>query len=173
MGKFMMLFVLAFALGPLWQEQDENPNAYRNPEILKREQEAAARAEVQREELVNLENEAARAIQLSNATFFRRVYSDDFTGTLSHGQPVNKTAFIQAVQSSEAKYEFFNASDITIRVYQDTAVATCLWSARGTFKGEHFSTGMRVIHVYVNGPRGWHVVAGQATILPPGVQLPI
>jgi hypothetical protein len=133
----------------------------------------AAQAEMHRQEIVNLENEAARAIQLNNGTFFRRVYSDDFSGTLSHGQPVNKTAFIAAVQNPDVKYDWFNAGDINVRIFQDTAVATCLWSARGSFKGQRFDNGMRVIHVYINGPRGWHVVAGQATLLPPGMPQPL
>jgi hypothetical protein len=156
MNKIAALLVLGLALNRAWQNDEQPPNP-----------------EMQRQEIVNLENEAARAIQLNNATFFRRVYSDDFAGTLSHGQPVSKAGFIAAVQAPEVKYNSFNSSDISVRIYQETAVATSLWSARGTFRGQPFDSGMRVIHVYVNGPRGWHVVAGQATILPPGAPLPL
>jgi uncharacterized protein DUF4440 len=169
MNKIAALLILGLALRATWQE----PVDQRSPEVIRIESEAAARAEMQRQEIVNLENEAARAIQLNNPTFFRRVYSDDFAGTLSHGQSVNKATFIASMQTPEVKYDSFNAGDITIRIFQETAVATCLWSARGTFKGQRFDGGMRVIHVYINGPRGWHVVAGQATILPPGAQLPL
>ena len=169
MNKIAALLILGLALHAIAQQPDDQ----RSPEVIRLEQEAAARAEMQRQEIVNLENEAASAIQLNNPTFFRRVYSDDFAGTLSHGQPVNKTAFIAAVQAPDTKYDSFNAGDIAIRIYQETAVATCLWSARGTFRGQRFDGGMRVIHVYINGPRGWHVVAGQSTILPPGAQLPL
>jgi hypothetical protein len=156
MFKVAALLILGLIFSPTWQSEDQPVNP-----------------EMQRQEIINLETEAAHAIQLNNSTFFRRVYSDDFVGTLSHGQSVNKTAFIAAVQSSEVKYDSFNAADITVRIFQETAVATCLWSARGSFKGERFDGGMRVIHIYINGPRGWHVVAGQATILPPGAQLPL
>lgn len=169
MNKIAAMLIFGLALHAIGQE----PVDQRSPEVIRLEQEAAARAEMQRQEIVNLENEAARAIQLNNTTFFRRVYSDDFAGTLSHGQPVNKTSFIAAVQAPDIKYDSFSAGDIAIHIYQETAVATCLWSARGTFKGQHFDGGMRVIHVYINGPRGWHVVAGQSTILPPGAQLPL
>jgi uncharacterized protein DUF4440 len=169
MNKFAALLILSLALPAIGQE----PVDRRSPEVIRAENEASARAEMERQEIINLENEAARAIQLNNSTFFRRVYSDDFAGALSHGQPVNKTAFIAAVQSPDVKYDSFNVSDITIRIFQETAVAACLWSARGTFKGQRFDGGMRVIHVYINGPRGWHVVAGQSTILPPGAQLPL
>ena len=123
--------------------------------------------ELERQEIVNLEREAARAIQLKDGTFFRRVYGDDFSGTLSHGEPVNKTQFIDAVQSPVIEYEAFNASDIKVHIYRETAVATCMWSSRLVAKGQRLSSQMRVTHVYVAGPSGWKVVSGQATQLPP------
>jgi hypothetical protein len=157
MYKLAALLLVGLALNFGWQEQDEPPP---NPEM-------------QRQEIINLEHEAARAIQTNTGTFFRRVYSDDFSGTMSHGQPVDKTSFINAVQTYEVKYEGFNASDISVRLYKDTAVATCLWTARGTYKEQKFNSQMRVLHVYINTPRGWRVVAGQITLLPPGGQLPL
>jgi Domain of unknown function (DUF4440) len=157
MYKLAALLLVGLALNFGWQEQDEPPP---NPEM-------------QRQEIINLEHEAARAIQTNTGTFFRRVYSDDFSGTMSHGQPVDKTTFINAVQTYEVKYDGFNASDINVRLYKDTAVATCLWTARGSFKEQKFNSQMRVLHVYINTPRGWRVVAGQITLLPPGGQLPL
>jgi hypothetical protein len=157
MYKLAALLLVGLALNFGWQEQDEPPP---NPEM-------------QRQEIINLEHEAARAIQTNTGTFFRRVYSDDFSGTMSHGQPVDKTSFINAVQTYEVKYDGFNASDISVRLYKDTAVATCLWTARGTFKEQKFNSQMRVLHVYINTPRGWRVVAGKITLLPPGGQLPL
>jgi len=157
MYKLAALLLVGLALNFGWQEQDEPPP---NPEM-------------QRQEIINLEHEAARAIQTNTGTFFRRVYSDDFSGTMSHGQPVDKTSFINAVQTYEVKYDGFNASDISVRLYKDTAVATCLWTARGTFREQKFNSQMRVIHVYINTPRGWRVVAGQITLLPPGGQMPL
>jgi ketosteroid isomerase-like protein len=129
--------------------------------------------ELQRQEIVNMEGEAARAIQLNNATFFRRVYSEDFAGTLSRGQAVDRAGFIAVVQSSDLKYQTFIANDVKVRIYQDLAVATCLWTAHGEFRGQHFNSQMRVTHVYVNTPRGWHVISGQHTALPPNVEQPL
>jgi len=157
MYKLAALVLVGLALNFGWEEQDEPPP---NPEM-------------QRQEIVNLENEAARAIQTNTGTFFRRVYSDDFSGTLSHGQIVDRTTFINAVQTYAVKYDAFNASDISVRIYKDTAVATCLWSARGTFQGQSFASQMRVMHVYIDTPRGWRVVSGQITLLPPGAQQPL
>lgn len=153
MRKIAILVSFLFALLPssFAQDQDDQPP---NPEM-------------QRQEIVNLENETARAIQLSNGTFFRRVYSDDFAGTLSHGQNVNKAKFIDTVESSSIKYQTVVATDIRVRLYRETAVATCVWSLRGTLNGRSISGQIRVLHVYVNGQRGWQAVASEATLLPP------
>jgi hypothetical protein len=130
-------------------------------------------SDLQRQEIVGLEREGARAIQLNNGAFFRRVYSDDFTGTLSHGQIVNKKQWVAVIESAPVQYESFIASDIKVQVYQDMAIATCLWSSRFSIKGQRVGHQMRTIHVYLNGASGWHVVSGQTTSLPPDVQQPL
>ena len=157
-------------LAPSWQAQENWRQAciqqcYAQP--------APGDPEMQRQEIVSLEKEAAHAIQLKSGTYFQRVYSDDFAGTLSHGQLVDKTQWIEVIESPAVKYESFNASDIKIRIFQETAVATCLWSARSIIKGQHISSQIRAVHVYVDTPRGWHVVSAQSTILPPDVQQPL
>jgi len=129
--------------------------------------------ELQRQEIVSLERESARAIQLSNGAFFRRVYSEDFVGTLSHGQQVDKKQWIATIESPVVKYESFVATDIKVRLYQEMAVATCLWSSRSVNKGQYVSHQMRTIHVYLNGASGWHVVSGKNTNMPPDVGQPL
>ncbi len=132
-------------------------------ERLRRE---AAEAEIQREELINLQKETVRALQLHNGTFFNRVYSDDFIGTSPSGAALDKAALVFAVQDTSIQYSSFVATDIKIRVYQNTAVTMCMWSSRGTLRGTPFSRQSRVTTVYVYGQRGWQVVARQETQLP-------
>jgi hypothetical protein len=165
--------LLILALGLVGRAAGQAPARPLTPEEREEMIRQAAQSEIDRQEIVNLEKEAAHAIQLNNPTFFKRVYSDDFTGTLSHGQPVNKASFLEIVQSSDVKYTSFIASDVVIRTYQETAVTTCLWSFRGTYKGKPLASQMRVLHVYVNSPRGWRVVASQATAMPPDVPQPL
>jgi ketosteroid isomerase-like protein len=159
MNKFATLLALAMALTPAqWEKPKEE--ALPNPELL-------------RQEIINLEREAAHAIQLGNTTFFSRVYSDDFSGVLSGGQPVNKQLLLAAVQTAEVKYESFDASDIKVRVYRDTAIATCLWSVRAIANGKKTNGQMRVLHVYLYGHGGYRVVASQTTLLPASAQQPL
>jgi hypothetical protein len=132
-------------------------------ERLKRE---AAEAEIQRIELVTLQKEAGRAVQLRNSSFFNRVYSDDYFGTTSTGSIQNKAALIASIQTSNVQYTSLVVTDIRVRVFQNTAVVTSLWSARGISNGATFSRQSRIVNVYVSGEQGWKVVVSQETQLP-------
>jgi ketosteroid isomerase-like protein len=128
--------------------------------------EIAKENDARQDELINLERETARAMQWNNGSLFRRIYGDDFVGILPSGEIKDKAGWIDSIEKPPAKYTSFVTSDIRVRMFQDTAVVTCLWSARGTQAGRPFSRQFRVTHVYVYGQRGWQAVAGQATLLP-------
>ena len=130
--------------------------------------ERAAQEEMQRQELVTLQSETVRAIQMNNTAFFRRVYSDDFIGTAPGGRVLDKPGLLAVLQSTSAttKYTAFVATDIRVRIYESTAVVTCLWSSRGVSEGHNFTRQSRVTTVYINGLRGWQAVASQETQLP-------
>jgi hypothetical protein len=126
----------------------------------------AASAEENRQELVNLEKETVRALLLNNNTFFKRVYGEDFVGTTATGRIIDKNTLLASVASSNTKYSVFIASDIQVRIFLDTAVVNCLWTARGTQNGQPFDRQFRVTHVYIYGQRGWQAIASQETLLP-------
>jgi hypothetical protein len=170
MIKFAGILAAAIGLGliPSPQKQQEIERAACVQQCF-----APADPELHRQEIVSLEREAARAIQLNNTSYFRRVYSDDFVGTLSHGQQVNKAQWVALVESPEVKYESFNTSDIKVQLYENMAVATCLWSSRRIVNGQRISHQLRAIHIYLNGASGWHVVTAQTTSLPPDVGQPL
>lgn len=159
MRKLFTLFlvILAATLAP--RSQAQNPNAAELRELAKER-------EVKQDELVNLEKDMARALQANSGTIFRRVYGDDFVGILPTGQVLDKGAWIAAIENSSARYNSFVASDIRVRMFEETAVVTCLWSAHGTRNGHTFSQQSRVTHVYIWGQRGWQAIAAQETLLP-------
>jgi ketosteroid isomerase-like protein len=159
MNKLLALifFSSTFLLAPSgWAQQ-------MTPAELK---ELARENEAKQDELINLEQEMARAMQWNNGTLFRRVYGEDFVGILPSGQIKDKAGWISSVEHSDVKYTSFLASDIRVRMFQDTAVVTCLWSAHGIQEGHPFYKQLRVTHVYIYGQRGWQAVAGQETLLP-------
>jgi Domain of unknown function (DUF4440) len=158
MRKLLIFLMVAVNVSPLCPGQ-VSPEEQRLRELAKEK-------EVLQEELVNLETETARAMQWNTGTFFRRVYGDDFVAILPSGQVLNKMGWIASVERSDAKYESFVATDIRVRMFEETAVVTCLWSSRGTRNGRPFAKQSRVTHVYVYGQRGWQAISSQETLLP-------
>lgn len=167
MTKLFLAIMMAFLLlVPARCGPAQTPQRPMTPAELRELQEAAKEKEIKEEELTNLEKETARAIQWNTGTFFRRVYGEDFEGILPSGQVLNKIAWISSVESSNIKYSSFVASDIRVKMFEETAVVTCLWSARGTRDGKAIARQSRVTHVYVYGQRGWQAIASQETLLP-------
>jgi len=159
MKKLCALGVVGLTLLPIPSGHSQAPTAAELRAL-------AAEAEVKKEELMNLEMETVRAMQWNSGTFFRRVYGEDFIGILPNGQILDRAAYIAFIENSGLKYSSFVASDIRVRMFEETAVVTCLWSARGTKGGQPFARQSRVTHVYLYGQRGWQVVASQETLLP-------
>lgn len=153
----LILAILASSIAPCLRAQDPSPEQLRA---------RAKERDIKQEELVNLEKETARALQGNNAGLFRRIYGDDFVAILPSGQVLDKTAWIATIENSGIRYRSFDASDIRVRLFQETAVVTCLWSSHGTNNGHTFSRQLRVTHVYIYGQRGWQAIASQETLLP-------
>jgi len=124
------------------QEPDEQPS---NPEM-------------QRQELVNLEKENARAIQLHNPTFFKSVYSEDFTGVSRYGEVVNKPGIIREVGMTSLQFDSVVSTDPQIKMFRDVAYVLSMRSEVGHANGKRFYNQFRVLRVYVNTPRGWRIV---------------
>src|SRR5260370_29499484 len=97
MKKIAIVLTIGFALSPPLHPQDARQvqrEACLDACMLER-----PNADLQRQEVIALEKETARAIQLGDATFFRRVYSDDFIGVVARGQKVVKASFRHPVQT--------------------------------------------------------------------------
>jgi len=154
----ILAVILAGTLAPRsWAQAPNNAAELR---------ELAKEKEVKQDELVNLEKDTARSLQLNSAMLFRRVYGEDFVGILPTGQVLDKAGWIASVENSGIQYSSFIASDVRVRMFEETAVVTCLWSSHGTKNGHAFSRQSRVTHVYIWGQRGWQVIASQETLLP-------
>jgi hypothetical protein len=154
----LLLTSVGFLLAPCVRAQDLTP--------WQKMQQKAKEQDTHQEELLNLEQETVRALHWNTGTFFRRVYGEDFIGILPSGQIKDKTSWIANIENSNIRYTSFIATDVRVRMFEETAVVTCLWTSRGTLDGKPFSRQSRVTHVYVYGQRGWQVIASQETLLP-------
>jgi hypothetical protein len=153
----LVLAILAASLAPCSRAQNLNSDERR---------ELAKENDAKQEELVTLEKETVHALQLNDIGLFRRLYGEDFAGILPSGQVLDKAGWIASIQNSRTEYSSFIASDIRVRLFEETAVVTCLWTSRGTKNGHSSSQQLRITHVYVYTQRGWQAIASQETLLP-------
>ena len=128
-------------------------------------EEVPVNPEMQRQELINLENENARAIKLHNVTFFKSAYSDDFHGVSRYGETVGKQGIIREVESLSIEFDSVVSSDHQVRMFRDSGYVLSLRSEVGRAKGKRFYNQFRVLRLYVNSPRGWKVVSQLETKL--------
>ncbi|HYX20109.1 MAG TPA: nuclear transport factor 2 family protein [Thermoanaerobaculia bacterium] len=86
--------------------------------------------------------------------------ADDFVGVTSKGVRYEKARAIQDIRDSKGRYKSLVASDITVRVYGDAAVArgTDSWEMADGAKGAAIWT-----DTWIRRPGGWQIVAAQDT----------
>jgi len=132
---------------------------------LAQEPEPPPNPEMQRQELINLEKKNARAIKLHNPTFFKSVYSEDFTGVTRYGEVLNKAAIVREVASMPQEFDSVVSSDPQVRMFRETASVLSMRSEVGHLGGKKFYSQYRVLRVYINTSRGWRVVAQLETML--------
>ena len=91
-----------------------------------------------------------------------KVLSPDLTYTHSGGQLQTRAEVIKSITSGSTIIEKIQFSDTTVKVYGNMALV------KGRVDLWHSPTNivhMDVLHVWVNGPHGWQMVARQATKL--------
>jgi len=133
--------------------------------MLRAQDEQPVNPEMQRQELVNLELENARAIKLHNPTFFKAAYSEDFHGVTRYGETVNKQGIIHELETMNLQFDSVVSSDAQVRMFRDAAYVLSLRSEVGRADGKKFYNQFRVLRVYVNTPRGWRIVSQLETKL--------
>jgi len=127
--------------------------------------EPAVNPEMQRQELINLEMENARAIKLRNSSFFKSIYSEDFRGVTRYGEVVNKAAVVKEIETMPQEFDSVVSTDAQVRMFRDTASVLSMRSEVGHLNGKKFYSQYRVLRVYVNTSRGWKVVSQLETML--------
>ena len=133
--------------------------------MLRAQEEVPVNPEMQRQELINLEKENARALKLHNVTFFKAAYADDFHGISRYGETVDKSAIVREVESLRLDFDSVVSTDQQVRLFRDAAYVLSLRSEVGHADGKRFYNQYRILRVYVNSTRGWKVVSQLETRL--------
>ena len=97
-----------------------------------------------------------------------RIWADDYVFVNASGEVVTKTQRLANLKSAATSFESIKEEEnLTMRVYQNSAVATSRVTIKGQYRGQPISGQYRSTHVWVKGPTGWQLVSNQLTALPP------
>jgi hypothetical protein len=91
-----------------------------------------------------------------------KLLADNLTYTHSAGQEQNKAEVIQSIVSGKSIIQKLEFPDNSVRVLGNVALVkgkVDLWHSADNV------VHMNILHVWVNGPHGWQLVARQATRL--------
>jgi len=142
----MALLSFAFGQSPTQQESQDN----------KSEQEVRQTIEKYRTALLQRDIPA-----------LEKIWADDYVFVNASGEVRTKAQRIASLKSGATALESINEKEnITVRVYQNSAVAMSRVTIKGKYSGQPTGGQYRSTHVWVKGPEGWQLVANQLTALP-------
>ena len=106
------------------------------------------------------------ALLLRDIPTLEKIWADDYVFVNAFGEVLTKAQRLANLKSGATALESINEEEKpTVRVYQNSAVATSRVTLKGQYSGQPVSGQYRSTHVWVKGPNGWQLVANQLTPL--------
>jgi len=96
-----------------------------------------------------------------------RLLHKDLSFTHSSGETWTKAQLVDYDVSAGYQPHVIEFSQISVRIYGNTALVKCIVDLKSTVNGKDGSAHHSVLHVWLKGPQGWQLVARQATKLAP------
>jgi ketosteroid isomerase-like protein len=106
------------------------------------------------------------ALVKRDASALEKIWADDYVFVTAAGDVLTKAQRLENIKSGATTLDSINEEEnITVRVYQNSAVATSRVTIKGQYGGQPTSGQYRSTHVWVKGPEGWQLVYNQLTAL--------
>jgi ketosteroid isomerase-like protein len=97
-----------------------------------------------------------------------KIWADDYVFVNASGEVLTKAQRLANLKSGQTTLESINEEEnITVRVYQNSAVATSRVTLKGQYSGQPTSGQYRSTHVWVKSATEWQLVSNQLTALAP------
>jgi len=108
------------------------------------------------------------AILQRDVATLEKIWADDYVFVNAAGDVLTKAQRLANVKSGATTLDSINQEEnVTVRVYQNSAVATSRVALKGQYSGQPISGQYRSTLVWVKNPWGWQLVANQLTALKP------
>ncbi len=119
-------------------------------------------SKIETEQLLRqMTDEWAKALVRADAETLGLIMADDFYFAYPF-EGDGKEQFIDDVTSAEIKVEHLKRENVGVRIWDNTAIATCKDSTRWCYKGHDYSGHFKVMHVYSLRNASWQLVSVQA-----------
>ena len=115
------------------------------------------------EALLKLETEFERAVVSNDATAVGRLLADDWIIVGPDGRIIDKSRFLEVILSGALSHEKMEAEDMSVRIYDNTAIVTALTTSKGEFMGQKFTSLERATDIFVKQNDRWQCVFTQLT----------
>jgi ketosteroid isomerase-like protein len=108
------------------------------------------------------------AILQRDVATLEKIWADDYEFVNAAGDVLSKTERLSNIKSGATTLDSINEEEnATVRVYQNSAVATSRVTLKGQYSGQPISGQYRSTLVWMKGPAGWQLVSNQLTALKP------
>jgi ketosteroid isomerase-like protein len=95
-----------------------------------------------------------------------KIWADDYVFVNASGEVLTKAQRLSNLKSGATSLDSINEEEnITVRVYQNSAVVTSRVTLKGQYSGKQISGQYRSTLVWVKGLAGWQLVSNQLTAL--------
>jgi ketosteroid isomerase-like protein len=95
-----------------------------------------------------------------------KIWADDYVFVNASGEVLTKAERLSNLKSGATSLDSIKEEEnITVRVYQNSAVVTSRVTLKGQYSGKQISGQYRSTLVWVKGPAGWQLVSNQLTAL--------
>lgn len=115
------------------------------------------------DQIGKLERDWAQATVKDGAAAVDQYEADDIISTDPGGRVTDKAQDKMDLSSGDLKFQSMELSDLKVRAYGNTAVATGANTLKGTYKGQDISGTYRFTDTWVKRNGKWQAVASQST----------
>jgi len=115
------------------------------------------------EQIKKMERDRAAAVVKADVATLEGLTSDDYVLINANGQVSNKAETMSMIKTGKIKLTANEVSDLSVRVYGDTAVVTGKSTAKGSINGIELKGPVMFTRVYVKKNGKWQSVAFQQT----------
>ena len=115
--------------------------------------------------ITQFENDAVKADLAGDSSFFQKNYADNWTGGFSGGTWTTKAAMLADMKdSANNKMNSEEISDLKIRIYDNTAIATYTDTYDALIRGERRTKTVLSTDTFVMQDGGWKQVANHSSV---------